>query len=54
MDKPEHGLEGTEIIGLILSSLSDITLYLSDWKLVYEIKSTLTLLFHKTDTWGLD
>jgi len=52
--KAEHGVEGNEMTGLIPSSLSNITLYLSDWRLVYEIKSTLILLFHKADTCGLD
>lgn len=54
VDKPEHGLEGNEMLGFTPTSLSNMTLYLSDWKSVYEIKSMLILLFHKSDIWGLD
>lgn len=39
MDKTEHGLEGNEISGLIPSSQTSH--YLSDWRVVYEIKSML-------------
>lgn len=33
-------------------SLSNISLHLSDWNMVYEIKFRFILLLHKADTWG--
>lgn len=54
VDKPEHALEVNEIIGLIPGFLSQTSLHLSDWKMVYEIKSRFILLLHKADTRGSD
>lgn len=51
MDKPEHALAVNNRFDTWFC-LSNITLYLSDWKMVYEIKSRFILLLHKVDTWG--
>lgn len=48
--KKEHALEVNNRFDTWFS-LSSISLHLSDWKMVYEIKSRFILLLYKADSW---